>query len=282
MAEKITSALVGKTFPPVDIKWGDRDVQFYALAVGAKPDAELDYVYEGRGPKVLPTYSVIPGFTLMASVTARLEMNLAMVLHGEQGITLHRALPSSFSGQGQGRIVEVWDKGKAAVIGIESTVSDEQGPLFTSKATLFIRNAGGFGGERGPSADETRILIPDRAPDHVVEQLTDLAQGALYRLCGDRNPMHIDPQFAQFAGYQRPFLHGLCTYGFAGRAALAALCGGDAGRFKGMTGRFSDQVYPGDSIVTKMWRTAPGEAVMQVETQSGSVVINNARIHFEE
>lgn len=282
MAEKISSGLVGKTFPPVDISWGDKDVQLYALAVGAKPEGELDYLYENRGPKVLPTYGVIPGLSIMSGVTAGVEMNLAMILHGEQAITLHRPLPSQFKGKGEGRIVEVWDKGKAAVIGIESVVSDESGPLFSTKATLFVRNAGGFGGERGPSSEETKISIPEREPDHVVEQVTDMAQGALYRLCGDRNPIHIDPQFAQFAGYQKPFLHGLCTYGFAGRAALSVLCGGDATRFRGMVGRFSDQVYPGDTIITKIWRTEPGVAVLQIETQTGNVVINNCKVMYAE
>lgn len=280
MAEPISSKLVGLTADPVEVKWEEKDVQLYALAVGAKPETELDFVYENRGPKVLPTYSVVPSLNVLGSILGRVQINLAMLLHGEQSITLHRALPPKFSGQGLGKIVEVWDKGKAAVIGVECAVSDKDGPLYSTHATLFIRGAGGFGGERGPSAEESAVIIPDRAPDHVVEDVTRPEQAALYRLTGDRNPIHIDPQFAMFGGFQKPFLHGLCTYGFAGRAALQSLCGGDPAKFGFMSGRFSDQVYPGDQVITKIWVTAPGEAVMQVETQKGNVVLNQSRVKF--
>jgi len=176
--------------------------------------------------------------------------------------------------------VEVWDKGKAVVIGVESEVSDDNGPLYTTHATLFIRGAGGFGGERGPSSAETNIAIPDREPDFVVDDLTRPEQAALYRLTGDRNPIHIDPNFAKFGGFDKPFLHGLCTYGFAGRAALQSLCGGDPAKFSSMSGRFSDQVYMGDNIITKIWKTSEGVAVMSVETQKGNVVLNQCQVTY--
>lgn len=281
MAEPISNNLIGLTAEPVEVKWEEKDVQLYALAVGAKPETELDFVYENRGPKVLPTYSVVPSLSVLTGVLARVQINLAMLLHGEQSITLHRALPPKFNGQGQGKIVEVWDKGKAAVIGVECNVSDKDGPVYSTHATLFIRGAGSFGGERGPSSEESAVAIPDRAPDHIVEDITRPEQAAIYRLTGDRNPIHIDPQFAVFGGFKQPFLHGLCTYGFAGRAALHALCGSDPAKFKYMSGRFSDQVYPGDQIITKIWKTAPGEAVMVVETQKGNVVLNQSKVRFE-
>ncbi|MCG8673018.1 MAG: MaoC family dehydratase, partial [Pseudomonadales bacterium] len=161
------------------------------------------------------------------------------------------------------------------------TVEDDEGPLFTTHATLFIRGAGGFGGERGPSSEETAVAIPDRDPDHVIEDVTREEQAALYRLTGDRNPIHIDPNFAKFGGFEQPFLHGLCTYGFAGRAALHALCGSDPERFVSMSGRFSDQVYMGDAIISKIWDLGNGEAVMQVATQKGNVVLNQCQISYK-
>ena len=258
MSQPISADLVGFSTDPVEISWSEKDVLLYALSVGCKPDAELDFVYEARGPKVLPTFSVIPGLNLMGSVMAQVQFNLAMLLHGEQKITLHKAIPASGKATGVGKIVEVWDKGKAAVIAVECVASDAEGPLFTTHATLFIRGAGGFGGERGPGREVKNI--PDR--DYLVEDVTREEQAALYRLTGDRNPIHIDPSFAKFGGFDRPFLHGLCTYGFAGRAALSALCGGDPSRFQSMSGRFSDQVYMGDEIITKIWKLTQGSALM--------------------
>ncbi len=280
MGEKISSELVGLTSDPVEFSWGEQDVQLYGLAVGCKPETELDFIYEARGPKVLPTYSVVSGLNILGGVMSKITFNLAMLLHGEQKITLHREIPAKGKATGVGRVVEVWDKGKAAVIGVECQVSDTKGPLYTTHATLFIRGAGGFGGERGPSSSATELLPPDRVPDHVINDVTREEQAALYRLTGDRNPIHIDPNFAKFGGFDKPFLHGLCTYGFAGRAALQALCAGDPGKFISMTGRFSDQVYMGDEVITKIWRVRDGLATMQVETQQGNVVLNQCQVEF--
>lgn len=280
MREKISPALVGRRFSVPPLAWAEKDVLLYALAVGAKPARELDFLYEARGPKVLPTFCVAPGLNVMMGAAAQIDMNLAMILHGEQSFMLHRPIPASCEASGEARIVDVWDKGKAAVLAIETTLADKDGPIYTGVCTLFVRGAGGFGGERGPSAEDTKIEVPARDPDFVVSETTDNAQSALYRLCGDRNPIHIDPMFAQFAGYPTAFLHGLCTYGFAGRAALQALCGGDASRFQGMQARFADVVYNGDMLITKLWVTEPGVAVLQVETQKGNVVMNNARVRY--
>lgn len=279
-AKPVSADLVGETFEPVPVQWQDADAQLYAVAVGCQPDSELDYLYENRGPKVLPTFCVIPSLKIMASAISGVQINLAMLLHGEQSIDVRRPLPASFSGHGQARISEVWDKGKAAVIGVTCDVSDEQGTLFSTHATLFIRGAGGFGGERGPSGEDTQVRIPDREPDQVIEDQTRPEQAALYRLTGDRNPIHIDPQFARFGGFQRPFLHGLCTYGFAGRAVLGALCDGDASRFAGLSARFSDQLYPGEAIRTQIWQTGDYEAVLQARAADGRVVLSNGRARW--
>lgn len=279
MSKPISTDLVGLTFEPVPFKWDSKDVMLYAVGVGAKPEGELDFVYEGKGPRVLPTYAVIPGMFSMGGLVSNVEINLAMLLHGEQAITLHREIPPEGDVRITGRVAEVWDKGKAAVIGCEGIVEDDNGPLFTTKATLFIRGAGGFGGERGPSTAGVNVA-PERAPDHVVEDVTRPEQGAVYRLSGDRNPIHIDPDFAKMAGFEKPFVHGLCTYGFVGRAILRALCGGDPARFKSFEARFADQVYFGDTIVTKIWKLKEGEAIVQAETQKGNVVLSQARTTY--
>jgi len=280
--QKIASALVGTSFEPISLSWDDKDAMLYALGVGAKPEGDLPFIYEGGGgPKVLPTFAVIPGMRALEGLFQNVEMNLAMLLHGEQAIELLRPIPPRATVRVHGRVKEVWDKGKAAVIGIESSAEDSAGVLFRTYATLFVRGAGGFGGERGPSTAGVNVP-PEREPDHVVEDVTRPEQGAIYRLSGDRNPIHVDPAFAKLGGFERPFMHGHCTYGFVGRALLAALCGKEPARFKSLAVRFADQVYFGDTIVTKVWRTARGEAIVQAETQKGNVVLSQAKVTFQE
>lgn len=280
MGRPLSSDLVGFTTDPAPVSWDDKDVLLYACGVGARPETDLGFLYEGMGPKVLPTYAVVPGMLGMAAILGGgVDIDLMMVLHGEQSIILHREIPARASATVSGRISEVWDKGKAAVIGCEGVVADQDGPLFTAKATIFVRGAGGFGGERGPST-AGRNEPPDRAPDHVVSMETRPEQAAIYRLSGDRNPMHIDPTFATAAGFDGPFLHGLCTYGFVGRAILSALCGGEPARFQGFEARFADRVHCGDVVTTKIWEVAAGEAIVQAEVQSGAVVLSQARATY--
>ncbi len=215
----------------------------------------------------------------MGGLFSVVDINLANLLHGEQGITLYRELPPQAKVKVTGKIKHVWDKGKAAVIVTEGLIEDPSGPLATATASLYIRGGGGFGGERGPSATGLN-QPPDRPPDHVVEDVTRPEQGALYRLSGDLNPIHIDPDFARMAGFEKPFLHGLCTYGFVGRAVLHALCGSDPSRFRSLEGRFADQVYYGDKIITRIWKVQNGEAIAQAVTQNGNVVLSQARATF--
>ena len=274
--QKISKDIVGVTFDPLDFQWSSRDAILYALGVGATPEAELDYVYENKGPRVLPTYAVIPGMLSMGGLMGKVEINLGMLLHGEQGITLHRELPADDKVQVIGKVKAVWDKGKAAVIETEGVIQDSQGPLATTTSTLFIRGAGGFGGDRGPSTEGVNEP-PDRQPDHVVTDHVFAQQGAIYRLSGDLNPMHIDPEFARNFGFDTPFLHGLCTYGIVGRAILSTVCGGDAARFEHFSARFADRVMYGDDIVTKIWVTAPGQGIVRAETQKGNTVLSQAK-----
>ena len=275
----LSNDLVGKTADPIEVSWDEKDVMLYALGAGARPYDELDFLYEGKGPKVLPTFAVIPGMRGMGAIGG-LDINPAMILHGEEGITVHREIPPRATVKLTGKIVEIWDKGSAAVIGVEGAAEDADGPMFTAKASIFVRGAGGFGGERGPST-KGRNEPPDREPDHVVSDATRIEQAAIYRLSGDRNPLHIDPEFAKnLAGFDTPILHGLCTYGVVGRAILKSVCGGDPARFAGFEARFADTVLPGDTVVTKVWDLGGGEAIVQAETERGNVVLSQAKAAY--
>ena len=279
--ETLSTDLIGVEFEPISISWNEKDTMLYALGVGAKPAEELDFLYEGRGPLVLPTYAVIPGMRALGNIGQAVKLKIQRLLHGEQGVELLRPLPASAEITLNSRISEVWDKGKAGVIGVTAEGSDADGPLFRTHATLFYIGGGGFGGESGPSSKD-KNMPPAREPDFVVEHQTREEQGALYRLSGDRVALHIDPAFAQKAGYDQPFMHGLCTYGFVGRAILSGLCGGDPARFKSISGRFAERVQFEDKIITKMWITSPGEAVLQAENQDGVVVLSQASATFTQ
>ncbi|MCC7078518.1 MAG: MaoC family dehydratase N-terminal domain-containing protein [Acidimicrobiia bacterium] len=274
------SQALGIKIDATESEWTQKDVMLYALGVGAKPVGELEFVYEGKGPKVLPTYAVIPAFPGMAQIVGKVDINPMMILHGEQGITLHREIPPNAKVSTGGEIVEVWDKGKAAVVNVEVTTSDSDGPIFTSRFGIFVRGAGGFDGERGPDTKSVN-LPPEREPDHVWEDTTREEQAAISRLSGDVNPLHVDPDFAKMAGFDAPFIHGLCTYGFVGRGILHTLCADDPANFLGLEARFSDQVYPGDTIITKIWETGDGEAIVQAETQKGNVVLKQAKATYK-
>jgi acyl dehydratase len=260
----------GLDLPPTTFEYNDRDVMLYAVGVGA---TELDFVYE-RGLKVLPTFAVVPGFPALMGLTGAVEVNPVMILHGEQRIKLNKPIPTQGKLTTKGRVAGVFDKGKGALVAVEAATSDESGEeLFVNTAGIFVRGAGGFGGERGPEAGNK---APERAPDKTVEMQTLPIQAMIYRLSGDRNPLHIDPAFAKLAGYDQPILHGLCTMGFAGRAVLQAYCDNDAARMSGIEVRFSGVVFPGDKIITEMWQEDGGKVLFQAKTQRGDVIISNA------
>ena len=277
--QPLSANLVGTKFEPRQVSWNSKDTMLYALGVGARPSDELDFLYEGRGPKVLPTYAVIPGLYAMGNIGRAVKLDITRMLHGEQGIELLRPLPPEAELNMESTLSEIWDKGKAAVIGVRAEFSDADGPIFRTHSTLFYIGGGGFGGEPGPSTrDKNRA--PDREPDLVVEYETREDQGAIYRLSGDRVPLHIDPEFAKQAGYDKPFMHGLCSYGFVGRAVLRSLCDGDPERFMSLEGRFAERVEFGDHILTKIWRTGDGEALLRAETQDGKIALSQARATF--
>lgn len=267
--------IVGLDLPATQFSYEERDTMLYALGVGAK---ELDFIFE-RGLKALPTFAVIPAFPALMGLSSAVEINPVMILHGEQGFRIQKTIPSSGQLTTAGKITGVYDKGKGALVTIETTTKDTGGDVvFTNTSGIFVRGAGGFGGERGPEAGNA---APDRAPDKTVEMPTLDIQAAIYRLSGDRNPLHIDPAFAKMAGFDRPILHGLCTFGHVGRAVLAEYCGNDPERFVSMSVRFSGVVYPGDTIITDMWDEGSGKILVQARTQEGRVAISNALVEVK-
>ncbi len=265
----------GKELAPTTFEYTDRDVMLYALGIGATTE-DLNFVYE-KNLQVLPTFAVVPAFPALMGIGRELDFNPMMLLHGEQSIDLKAPIPTSGKLTTQGKISAIYDKGSGALVVVDSETKDESGTvLFANSSSAFIRGEGGFGGERGPSASKKNIP-PEKAPDHTVEYKTSVDQATLYRLSGDRNPLHIDPEFATLAGFDTPILHGLCSFGYVGRAVLHACCGGDPARFKDFQVRFSGVVYPGETIVTDIWQESSNRMIIQARTaERGEPVISNA------
>lgn len=267
----LNSEIVGLKLDPVEGSWQAKDTILYALGVGAQPEGELEFVYEGKGPKVLPTFGVIAGLNGIAGFLGKVDVNPLMILHGEQAIELIRSIPAKAKVTTESEIVAVWDKGKAAVVEIQATTSDENGVLFKNTSSLFVRGAGNFGGERGPSAS---VNTPEKDPDFLITYQTRPEQAAIYRLSGDINPLHIDPDFAKAAGFDKPFIHGLCTYGFVGRAILNSVCEKDPERFGYFKARFAERVYPGEEITTKIWKLDDNSYHVEATTVNGTAISN--------
>jgi acyl dehydratase len=254
---------VGADLGAVEFAWTSTDVLLYHLGVGAGERAteerELRYVLEDR-LRVLPTFGVVaPNFRTFeppAVTFPGINVDLAKVLHGTQSITVHSPLPADGRAVAKSRIADVWDKGKAAVIVQESEVTDGAGtPLWTTRSGIFARGEGGFGGDRGPS---TRQPPPTGDPDVVVEVATLPQQALLYRLCGDRNPLHADPAFAALAGFDRPILHGLCTYGIVCKAMVDEMLAGDVTAVSTFSTRFAGVLFPGETLRIRIWHTETG------------------------
>ncbi|MFF7853939.1 MaoC/PaaZ C-terminal domain-containing protein [Streptomyces sp. NPDC007904] len=241
-----------------EISWGVKDVLLYHLGIGAGRPAtdprELRYTLESR-LHVLPSFATVAGGgppgVIGALSLPGVDVDLARVLHGGQSLTVHRPLPAEGTATTTDRITAVHDRGDAAVLVMRTEAADADGPLWTGDARIHVRGEGGWGGDRGPSA---RREAPAREPDRIVERAVREDQALLYRLCGDFNPLHADPAFAARAGFERPILHGLCTYGMTLKAVVDTLLGGDVNRVRGCTTRFAGIVHPGETLRIRMWR----------------------------
>lgn len=265
----IDPSAIGAVTEPRIYEWTDRDTLLYALGVGAGTN-DLAFTTENSHDipqQVLPTFAVIccMGFAAAPLVGS---FNWGKLLHGSQEIRLSAPLPAAGALSVVAEVADIQDKGegKNAIIMLRATGSDPAtgAQIAETLTTLVIRGDGGFGGQPGQRAQAPEF--PDREPDARVALPTRADQALLYRLSGDRNPLHSDPWFArEMAGFEKPILHGLCTYGFAGRALLAELAGGDASKLTGMSARFSSPVFPGETLTTSIWRTAPGQAVYRTE-----------------
>ena len=254
----------------------DRDmVILYALGVGAGVD-ELDFIYE-KNLKVLPTFAVVPFIPTFLSVfVPKAGLNLFKVLHGEQTIILHKPIAPAGTIHTSMVCESIYDKGDSgAVVNVHLESRDGDGEVvFENRAVIVDRGAGGFGGDRGP---KTEKLVPPegKEPDFAVEYAISKDQAALYRLSGDKNPLHIDPDFARKGGFERPILHGLCTYGYAGRAIVQAAGNGDPAKLRSFSARFMDVVYPGETLIVSGWKREAGKYFVQVVAGDGRIVLGN-------
>ena len=249
---------LGAELPSQEFSWTASDVALYALGVGAAADpmdtAGLAYI-DDSAPKVLPSFATVAA-TMNVTEAPRVsfpgvEIDLAKVVHGSQYVQLHRPIPAAGTATTTTRIAEIQDKGSAAVIIQESeTVSADGEKLWTARSGIFARDEGGFGGERGTSE---KVQYPEREADHTIEVASLPQQALLYRLCGDRNPLHSDPAFAEAAGFPRPILHGLCSYGLVLRAVVDNVLGGDVDKVHGYGVTFGGIFFPGETMRIRVW-----------------------------
>jgi (3R)-3-hydroxyacyl-CoA dehydrogenase / 3a,7a,12a-trihydroxy-5b-cholest-24-enoyl-CoA hydratase / enoyl-CoA hydratase 2 len=284
---------LGFELPEVTTRYDERDLALYALGVGAGGDPldkkELQLVYElsGDGFTALPTYGVVPAVNAVLKLASEgkqapgLNYGLDRILHGEQYTEVLRPLPPKATLKHKGRIKDIFDKGKNAVVVTELVSSDAEtgDELVRNEVVMVVRGAGGFGGERGPSTEVN--LAPDRAPDATVTEKTSQAQALLYRLSGDWNPLHADPEFAQMFGFPKPILHGLCTFGYAGRHVIKSFASGDPRLFKSIKVRFADTVFPGETLQTEMWKESDTRILFRTKAvERNKVVISNAAVEL--
>ncbi len=275
------SVAIGADLGAAEFSWSTSDVLLYQLALGAGADPlsgrELRYATESD-TVVLPTFATVAqnfhATEPPSVVFPGVEIDLAKVVHGSQSVTAHRPLPASGTATARTRISDVHDKGKAAVIWQETVAVDEAGePLWTARSSIFARGEGGFGGERGPSE---RIELPGRDPDVTVDVPTLPQQALLYRLCGDRNPLHSDPAFARGAGFDAPILHGLCTYGIVAKAVTDAVLDGDASAVGSWSAKFAGIMLPGETLRVRIWHDGDRELVTAESVERSAPVLADA------
>ncbi|CRK59607.1 Enoyl-CoA hydratase [Alloactinosynnema sp. L-07] len=281
------SIAIGAELPGTTFTWTASDVLLYHLALGAGADPtnprELRYTLE-NDLHTLPTFGVVaPSLRVFEPPAVRfpgISIDLAKVLHGSQGITLHAPIPVEGKAHINARITEVWDKGTAAVIVQEATATAADGtPLWTTRSSIFARDEGDFGGSRGPSPTK---FEPAGEPDLVIDTPVLPQQALLYRLCGDRNPLHADPTFATAAGFPAPILHGLCTYGMVCKALTDTALDADPTRIHSFEARFAGVVYPGETLRTEAWQVGnTWHAITTVPSRQNAPALTAITLTFE-
>jgi acyl dehydratase len=252
---------VGSKSEPVEVSWTSKDALLYAVGIGAGHD-ELAFTTENSNEirqLVFPTFPVVVGWGRGSAMGSIGTFDPALLVHGQQSVTLHRPIPVAGTVTLTSEITGIYDKGKAAVVVSETKALMDGEPLYTNTGSSFMRGEGGWGGDRGPSGPKN--VPPERPADHEVTYVTDRDQAFVYRLSGDRNPLHTDPAFAAKGGFDTPILHGLCTYGFTGRALLHAICESDPANFHHIEGRFASPVIPGESLMIRTWSIGDGESL---------------------
>lgn len=272
---------VGKVWGPYEFTYDERDLIIYALGIGFTKE-NLEYVYEGNKDfKAFPTYGVI--FPSNAGTEAFLstKANYAMVVHGEQTLQIHHPLPRSGTVLTTTVIEGIYDKGSGALMVMRFDSKDKNGTLICSNwVGAFVRGAGGFGGAAQPKKEIP--ATPQREPDFVFDAQTGVNQAALYRMSGDRNPLHIDPAVAQAVGFKEPILHGLCTYGVVCGRFVKEIFQGDSGKLKSYSARFSSPVTPGESLRGRVWQAQPNLFLLEVYNTKGEAVLRNGVIESRE
>lgn len=271
-------SLAGKSSAPASFEVTPRDTALYALGVGAKRD-ELDLLYEGRGPKVLPSFAVVPKFRPMLDLLAKSGGDLAMLVHSGERVRVHAPLAASGGLLTTATIRDFYDMRRFAQVVVDTRTEDSTGQLIAeTTSTMLFRDQGGFGGEPPPKESLPVDRPRDAPPTFSVEETTSAEQALLYRLSGDHNPLHADPDFARRVGFEKgPILHGLCTFGFMVRHVAKALCGGDATRIGAFEAQFRRPVWPGDTLVTEGWLVSPGAVALRVKVRErDEIVITSA------
>ncbi len=276
---------VGAELGESSTSWVKDDVILYHLGLGAgvpqTDPNELEYTYE-KNLKVLPSFVTVAGGRAPSGAGPGLReipgvsFNPRLLLHGEQDIEIHQPLPSEASVKTKRRVADVFDKGKAALLILEATSRDEAGkPLFTNRMSLFLRGEGGFGGPSGPKVGND---APERKPDGVVERATLPQQALLYRLNGDKNPLHCDPEFAKGGGFDLPIIHGLCSYGIACKAVVDDALGGDTTRVVRYQARFAGVAFPGETYLVSWWKEGDRYLLQAKSKQRDAAILTNAAI----